>query len=88
MAGYYKNVSNKYVAAYWQNNAAGQVDLYNDTNWEAQGHGIFVDGDDVYVAGFYNEGTQSACYWKNNEFGLVDLYTTGTSAGYSLSVAE
>jgi LruC domain-containing protein len=42
--------------------------------------GIEVSAGKVYVAGYYNNGTNDvACYWVNDAAGLVELYTDGYS---------
>jgi hypothetical protein len=87
VAGYYRNGINNFVACYWRNNSAGLVDLYNDSTTVgnlARAYSIFVFSGDVYAAGYYDEGTLSACYWKNGD--RTVLYSAAESIAYSVVV--
>ena len=55
--------STGFTACYWKNGA--RIDLEED----AQAHGIFIDGEDIYVSGSVGRVPvdYKACYWKNGE---------------------
>jgi len=58
----------------------------NETRYDLPGNGgeaeaIAVDGDDVYVAGWYNNGS---CYWKNGE--RIDLTTNAESQAFAIGL--
>jgi LruC domain-containing protein len=82
VAGYYNTGAPgaKDVAAYWKDDAAGLVPLY-DLN-TAHATSVFVSGTDVYAAGFYknSKGNRAAAYWKNGQ--LKDLYSDTTTIGH------
>ena len=59
------------------------MDLYNSSTDNAEAHSIYINGNDIYVSGFYNNGsTNTACYWKNGT--RTDLYSEGNSDAYSI----
>jgi len=87
VVGYY-NTGAENVAAYWKDDAASVVPLYDLD--AAQATCVTVSGSDVYVAGHYINaaGNRAAAYWKNG--GLpIPLYsdTTGTNDALANSIA-
>jgi len=46
-----------------------------------EGEAIAVDGEDIYVAGWYNGGS---CYWKNGQ--RIDLTTNGDSQAFAVGL--
>jgi len=74
VAGYESNGINTItIAKYWRNGMA--VNLTSGAN-DAEAYSVFVDGIDVYVAGWEMQGTNRvAKYWKN---GTAVSLTNGT----------
>ena len=67
------------VAAYWKNDSLVEL---TKSPLIAEATGIAVLGKDIYVSGFYDNGSGfQACYWKNGQ--LTDL-----SHGYNFEVAN
>lgn len=56
-----KDINRNYTAAYWHNDS---IVVLSDTAFDAFANAIFVDGEDVYVAGMSNN---VAVYWKNGK---------------------
>ncbi len=91
IAGYYSNGTRK-IACYWKDGA--KTDLTDpgptDSNGEAEAQAIFVDGENIYVAGFYKDdsgGQYVASYWKNGS--ITDLTDGSTDAkAYALYVVS
>jgi len=80
VGGCIKNNQSKQVACYWKNHQ--RIDLSDGTT-EAIVNSIFVDGSDVYAAGYYvgvanNYVVGIACYWKNGV--KHDLVAVGSNA--------
>jgi len=60
---------------YWKNNV--KIDVPNN----GKAYDITVSGSDVYLAGYYNNGTTNiACYWKNET--KTDFAYSSSSANY------
>ncbi|NLJ05750.1 MAG: hypothetical protein GX435_08635, partial [Exilispira sp.] len=60
------------------------VDL--ETSSKSKANSIYVSGSDIYVAGYYNNGSKDiACYWKDET--KVDLETSSTSKANSIYVS-
>ena len=64
------------TACYWINQT--RYELPGD--W-GEGEAIAVDGDDVYVAGWLDNGS---CYWKNDE--KINLTTNGDSQAFAIGI--
>jgi hypothetical protein len=63
------------VAAYWKNGQ--RVDLTDGTTTDARANAVYVYNGDVYVAGYYNDGSNDvAAYWKNGV--KIKDFTTGS----------
>jgi hypothetical protein len=80
VAGYEINGSGKNVAMYWKN---GTVVKLTDGSRDAVANSIFVDGNDVYAAGYQDKaGTilNIATYWKNGV--AYSLSITGTGGNF------
>ena len=76
---YYTGGAPAYIACYWKDGV--KTDLENVLS---QATAITVVGSDVYIAGWYDNGTTSiACYWKNGE--KTDLSTVRSEA-YAIAV--
>jgi hypothetical protein len=63
-------------ACYWINQT--RYDLPGDGG---EGEAIAVDGNDVYVAGWFNNGS---CYWKNGQ--RINLTTNAESQAFSVGI--
>ena len=62
VAGYYRDPDNQTYAGYWKNGEF--IDL--QAGYSSLAYSIFVYNNDVYIAGYYNDGGMThACYWKN-----------------------
>lgn len=80
VAGYEIISTGKNVAKYWKNGTA--VSLTNGTR-DAVARAIFVDGNDVYVAGYQDKAgsvLNIATYWKNGV--AYSLSVTGTGGTF------
>jgi len=74
---YYGNDENN--ACYWKN---GKLTVLEPSDSVAsEGFSIAVDGQDVYIAGSYNNNFH-ACYWKNGTRNSLD--TEAQSIAYSI----
>ena len=65
-------------ACYWINQ-----ERYDLPGNDGEGEAIAVDGNDVYVAGWYNNGS---CYWKNGE--RINLTTNATSQAFAIGIRD
>jgi LruC domain-containing protein len=64
LSGFYFNEAVPTLGScYWIDGAGGHTPLYSAGI--SYGYSIFALSGDVYVAGFYQDGTDIACYWKN-----------------------
>ncbi len=61
-------------ACYWKvdDGHSVRVDLTTPLGTATEAKSLFMDGDDVYVAGYYYYAINKPCYWKNGQF--IDLY--------------
>ncbi len=87
VAGYYLDSAggDHKVAAYWKDGVL-QADLYNVAGHSAEALSVFSDGTDVFIVGYYNDGTSTnACYWKNGQ-AAVALPEQGAGNSKALSV--
>jgi hypothetical protein len=80
-AGYELNDAGAQIAKYWKN---GQARILGAGVNGSIANSIAVSGNDVYVAGLENNGTEDvAKYWKN---GVPVELTDGTNRSYANSI--
>jgi hypothetical protein len=85
VSGYYNNGSVD-IACYWIHGE--KTDLPADEN--SYGRSIYVDGTDIYVAGFTtpDHNMYTACYWKNGKRTDLPGITGERSQAYSVKVVK
>jgi len=71
-------------ALYWRNSTLNLLPIAQLSSSSASGIAVF--GNDVYISGYYKNGTKNqACYWKNNVLHDLDDGRTGMDS-YALAV--
>ena len=73
---YISGTSESYNACYWVNQQR-----YDLPGLGGEAEAIAVNGEDVYVAGWYNNGS---CYWKNGQ--KVDLTVNRDSQAFAIGI--
>jgi hypothetical protein len=102
VAGYLHSGSSIYTPCYWKNGI--RIDLIplgatdNIPAWEwlrgvsGYAHSIFVDGNDVYVAGYVNLEKNDhlflPCYWKNGVRSDLDIGDAAEGFAYSIFISD
>ena len=81
VAGYREQITNVgqlVHATYWKN---GVANVLMDPSVGSFGYDVAVSNNDVYVAGYGNNGTLSPGYWKNGVYTSLDITNAGSYSG-------